>query len=91
MDVFKGQLTSKVLKVLKDNHILLQSVPANFTYLFQPLDVQGGTNGFVKRLMKKKFSEWYTGKIMQGLDEGKQLAEIEVPLKLSIVKPLHAK
>ena len=91
MDVFKGQMTSKVLKVLKDNHILLQSVPANFTYLFQPLDVQGGPNGFVKRLMKKKFSEWYTGKIMQGLDEGKQLAEIEVPLKLSIVKPLHAK
>lgn len=91
MDVFKGQMTSKVLKVLKDNHILLQSVPANFTYLFQPLDVQGDPNGYVKRLMKKKFSEWYTGKIMQGLDEGKQLAEIEVPLKLSIVKPLHAK
>ena len=91
MDVFKGQMTSKVLKVLKDNHILLQSVPANFTYLFQPLDVQGGPNGYVKRLMKKKFSEWYTGKIMQGLDEGKQLAEIEVPFKLSNVKPLHAK
>ena len=47
MDVFKGQMTDPVLKVLSNN-ILLQSVPANFTYLFQPLDVQSGPNGFVK-------------------------------------------
>lgn len=91
MDIFKGQMTPKVLNVLKNNHILLQSVPANFTYLFQPLDVQGGPNGYVKRLMKEKFSEWYTAKIMQALDAGKPLAEIEVDLKLSIIKPLHAK
>ena len=49
MDVFKGQMTSPVLKVLSNNNILLQSVPTNFTYLFQPLDVEGGPNGFVKR------------------------------------------
>ena len=54
IDVFKGQMTSPVLKVLSNNNILFQSVPANFTYLFQPLDVQEGPNGFVKRLMKKK-------------------------------------
>jgi len=41
--------------------------------------------------MKEKFSEWYTAKIMQALDAGKPLAEIEVDLKLSIIKPLHAK
>ncbi|XP_057304911.1 uncharacterized protein LOC130641912 isoform X1 [Hydractinia symbiolongicarpus] len=91
MDVFKGQMTPKVLNVLKNNHILLQSVPANFTHLFQPLDVQGGPNGYVKRMMKQKFLKWYTAKIMQALDAGKPLAEIEVDLKLSIVKPLHAK
>ena len=50
MDVFKGQMASPVLKVLLKSNILLQSVPANFTYLFQPIDVQGGPNGFVKRL-----------------------------------------
>ena len=59
IDVFKEQMTDPVLKVLSNNNILLQSVPANFTYLFQHLDVQGGPNGFVKRLMKKKFSDWY--------------------------------
>ena len=40
MDVFKGQMTSPVLKVLSNNNILLQSVPNNFTYLFQPLEDQ---------------------------------------------------
>ena len=58
MDVFKGQMTSPVLKVLLNNNILLQSVQANFTYLFQPLDVQRGPNDFVKRLMKRKFTNW---------------------------------
>ena len=58
MDVFKGQMTDKVLNVLANNNILFQSVPANFTYLFQPLDVHDGPNGFEKRLMKKKFSDW---------------------------------
>ena len=58
MDVFKGQIISPVLKVLSNNNTLLQSIPANFTYLFQPLDAQGGPNGFVKRLMKKKFTDW---------------------------------
>ena len=58
MDVFKGQMTSPVLKVLLNNNILLQSVQANFTYLFQPLDVQRGPNDFVKRRMKRKFTNW---------------------------------
>ena len=35
MDVFTGQMASRVLKVLSNNNIFLQSVPANFTYLFQ--------------------------------------------------------
>ena len=91
MDVFKGQMTGPVLKVLSDNHVLLESVPANFTYLFQPLDVQGGPNGYVKRIMKKKFTTWYADQITQAMDKGQELETIEVALKLSIVKPLHAK
>ena len=91
MDVFKEQMTSPVLKVLSDNHILLQSVPANFTYLFQPLDVQGGPNLSVKRMMKKKFTNWYADQITQAMDKGQELGQIETPLKLSFVKPLHAK
>ena len=82
MDVFKRQMTSPVLKVLLNNNILLQSFPANFTYLFQSLDVQGGPNGFVKRLMKRKFTDWYASQITLAMEEGKELETIEVPLIL---------
>ena len=91
MDVFKGQMTDAVKEVLKENGILLEKVPANLTYLFQPLDVQGGPNGYVKRMMKNKFTLWYADQINRALDEGKILENIEVSLKLSMVKPLHAK
>ena len=41
--------------------------------------------------MKNKFCEWYSTQVTQALDMGKEIDEIEVPLKLSILKPLHAK
>ena len=91
MDVFKGQMTDPILKVLSNINILLQSAPANFTYLFQPLHVQGGPNTFVKCLMKKKFSEWHTVQITHAMDGGRELDSIGIELKLSIIKPLHAK
>lgn len=53
VDVFKRQMTNPLLKVFSDNNILLQSVPASLTYLFQPPAVQGGPNRFVKRMMEK--------------------------------------
>ena len=53
MDVFKGQMTDPVKEILKKNNIVLQKVPANLMYLFQPLDVQGGPNGYAKKFMKK--------------------------------------
>lgn len=37
MDVFKCQTTEAVLKVLSNNKIMLQTVPANFTHFFNPL------------------------------------------------------
>ena len=73
----------------------MQSVPANFTYLFQPLDVQGGPNGFEKCLMKKKFSDWYTAQITHDMDDGWELDSIDIKLQISIIKQskqsLHAK
>ena len=55
-DFFKGPMTCAVRELLNENHILLEKVPANLTYLFQPLVVQGDPNGYVKRFMKKKFT-----------------------------------
>ena len=69
----------------------LQKVPANLTNLFQPLDVQGGPNGHAKRFMKKKFTLWHAEQVKSELDKGKKIEEIDISMKLSILKPLHAK
>ena len=91
MDVFKGQMTCAVRELLNENHILLEKVPVNLTYLFQPLDVQGVPNSYVKRFMKKKFTLWYSDQVIRAIDEGKDIKDVEIRLKLSIAKPLHAK
>ena len=41
--------------------------------------------------MKNKFCERYYTQVNQSLDTGKGINEIEVPLKFSILKSLHAK
>ena len=91
MDVFKGRMREQVKDLLNENNIKLQKVPANLTYLFQPLDIQGGPNGHAKRFMKKKFTLWYADQVKSELDRGKKIEEIEISMKLSILKPLHAK
>ena len=77
--------------MLKENQILIEKVLANLTYLFQPLDVQGGPNGYVKKLMKKKFTLWYANQVDQALEAGMMLENVDISLKLSVMKPLHAK
>ena len=91
MDVFKGQMTCVVRELIRKYHILLEKAPANLTYLLQPLNVQGGPNGCVKHFMKKKFTLWYSNQVIRALDEGKDMKDVEISLKLPIVKPLHAK
>ena len=91
MDVFKGQMTEQVKDLLNENNIKLQKVPPNLTYLFQPLDVQGGPNGHAKRFMKKKFTLWYADQVKSELDKGKKIEEIDTSMKSSILKPLRAK
>ena len=71
-----------MLKVLSNSNILLQSVLAYFTYLFQPVDVQCGPNGFVKRLIKNKSSDSYAAQITHAMDDGRELDSIDIELKL---------
>ena len=40
--------------------------------------------------MKKRFTEWYSRCIIQELDSGKDDDNIEVQLKMSVLKPLQA-
>ena len=90
MDIFRGQTTDAYFDKLKEHSIKHKKVPANLTYLFQPLDCQGSANIEAKRFTKQKFTEWYASQIIKEIEAGKDLGTIEIPLKLSIMKPLHA-
>lgn len=88
LDVFSGQMTEEVKEKLKENQILFVRVPANMTNLFQPLDLT--VNRSFKAMMKRKFTEWYSKEITEELEKGTPLEDIDIKLKLSILKPLHA-
>ena len=65
MDVFTGQMTSEVNKVLQENNILVTNVPANMTRFYQPLDLT--VNGSAKRFIAKKFNGCYSDQISEEL------------------------
>ena len=88
MDVFTGQMTREVLDLLEDSNILVTNVPPNMTKFYQPLDLT--VNGFVKRFMSRKFNGWYTDQVSKQMDNGVKLEDIDVKLRLSTLKPLHA-
>ena len=86
--VFSGQMTDPVIEKIRENSIKLVKVPANMTQLFQPSDLT--VNGAAKAFLKRKFTKWYSSCISAQLAKGKEIEDVEVPLKLSVLKPLHA-
>ena len=84
-NVFKGQCTERVFRMLEDNNILYVIVPSNCTDILQPLDLS--VNKSAKDFMKSKFQEWYGGIIYKQLED--QIEE-EVDMRLSVMKPLTA-
>ena len=88
LDVCRGQLTNEVVNEMKEHDIVMYQIPANMTHLFQPLDLT--VNGSAKAFLKAKFTEWLSQKIEEGLSEGKDFEDIDIPLILSVLKPLYA-
>ena len=88
MDVFKGQTNDITYAHFAKNNIKVGPVPANMTSKYQMLDLT--VNGPSKHFMKSKFSNWYASEVGKALDEGQALENIEVPLRLSGLKALHA-
>ena len=58
------------------------------THIFQPLDLT--VNGAAKDFLKVKYTEWFAKKSEEGLQEGKELGDIEVKFGLTTLKPLYA-
>ena len=86
-DALRGQITDDVLKLFKQNHIDTVFVPANMNGILRPLDLT--VIGFAK-FCEKKFNHQYMEQIMERLDDGKSIQEIDVKLQLTILKLLHA-
>ena len=90
-DVFRGQTTDHVAQILDSLNIKqskVVKVPANMTHFFQPLDLT--VNGSAKNFMRKKFVTWYAKEIKKQMDAGVPAESIDVNLKLTSVKALHA-
>ena len=88
MDVFTGQMTAEVLNAYEEANIVIINVPANMTKYYQPFGLT--VNGYVKRFLKSKFTEWYSSQVRAYLDNGLSVNDIEVVLQLSKIKPIHA-
>ena len=58
------------------------------THFFQPLDLT--VNGEAKRFMKDMFITWYSAEVQKQMESGNSTDEIEVDLRLSVLKPLNA-
>ena len=58
------------------------------TKFYQPLDLT--VNAYAKYFMARKFSDWYTQQVSAQLDKGIAIDEINIKLRLSLLKPLHA-
>ncbi len=87
-DMFKGQMTDMVKQKLESLNMLLVPVPANMTHFFQPLDLT--VNGAAKSFAKKEFITYYSNNVQQQIENGTNLDEVNVDLRLSVIKPLHA-
>ena len=89
LDVFEEQTTSAVNDLQKKNDIIAIHVLNNQTNLFQPLDIS--VNKSAKCFIAEKYQDWYAKKVLQQLSRGVATHNVKVDVKLSIMKPLHAK
>ena len=88
-DAFKGHTGSEMESLLLENNIISVTVPSNCTDVLQPLDPS--VNKPLKDHLQSKFQLWYCEQVSKQMNDGKQAADIEVDMKLSVMKPLSAR
>ena len=66
-------------------NIEVVSVPANMTHFLQPLDFT--VNREAKKFIKDPFTSWCSAQIQSQLDSGMVLNDVDVDLRLSVLKP----
>ena len=86
-DVFTGQTTENIKEYIEENDCVIVHVPNNMTHYFQSLDLT--VNAVAKHFLKDKFKLCHANEVKKQLDEGTEIYEINILLKLSILKPIH--
>ena len=84
-DVFKGQCTSQVIKILEENNILYVTIPNNCTDHLQPLDLS--FNKPAKDFVRARFQDWYGEEICKQLE---RKVNEDVDMGMKCMKPLTA-
>ena len=89
-DAFGAHRTDSVISKLEVSGIEAVGVPKNLTHLLQPLDLT--INSATKKIEKRQFSEYFNKCITNSLQRNPKIdvTTIEVDLRLSTLKPLHA-
>jgi len=89
MDTFKGQDNEEIKRLCNESRCELVIVPHNLTNKFQPLDLT--INQKAKKFVSNCFNTWYAERVSKELTNGKAAGDVKVSMKLSDLKPLHAK
>ena len=88
-DVFKGQWTNAVKNAVKKSNGKMVSVPNNWPNYFQPLDRT--VNKSSKDFIHEEAQSWYSQEIVKQMEAANGSDQIKVDVRISVVKPLHAK
>ena len=81
-------MTTEVREVIETHNLIVVNVPANMTKHYQVLDLT--VNKYAKAFTRRKFNELYAKEINRQLDAGTPLEEVDVKLRLYVMKPIHA-
>lgn len=85
LDVFRAHLTDKVKEELERNDIVLLTVPASGTDLFQPCDQV--VNSKFKQSVKKQFEEYFERMLAAHITGGGPPASFVLDTRLTIIRP----
>ena len=88
-DVFKAHWTDAVKKIISDNNGKMVPVPNNMTAYLQPLDLT--VNRSCKAFLRNQAQTWYSHQVQSQIEKGIQPDKASVDLRISVLKPLHAK
>ena len=74
---------------LRDMNALYKLVLGGQTGNLQPMDLYA--NGVIKPILRNKFNQWYTGKVLNWIARGRNVDDFKADFRWSILKPIHAR